>query len=139
MSGYGGEPPGWQDPYAQSGYSQPQYGHQAYGQPGYGQPGYGYGPPGVPYARERSGAAIAALVCNSALCVLFCGVLAIPGIVFGALAMGKSQSDPESARKLTIWSWAFFVIDIVVSVALIVVLILVGAFDESSSTYDNGF
>lgn len=124
MSGYGGQP-GWQDPYQQRPGWQDPY---AAGSPG---GGFGYGPPGVPAAPASSGSAVAALVCNIAL-VFFCNILAIPGIITSGIALGKMQSDPESARNLTTWSWVIFAIALVAAVALIVVLVVAGS--STSST-----
>ncbi|MGI5325827.1 hypothetical protein [Actinomadura nitritigenes] len=126
MSGYGGVPPGWHDPYG--GYGQggtpgwddagaygPQYGPQ-------GRP-YGpqYGPPGVPQAPANNGSAIAALVCNCVVALLCCNIVAIPGIVTGALALGRVQTDPASARRLTIWSWSLFAASLLIGIIIAVV------------------
>jgi hypothetical protein len=114
VSGYGGRPPsGWQDPYDQYG-QQPQSGWQ--------DPyGYGYGPPGVPPVGASNGSAIGALICNIVLSLTCCGLLAIPGIVMAALAMGRVNSDPASARGLTMWSWIIFAINLVIVVAGVIV------------------
>lgn len=144
MSGYGGRPPsGWEDPYGgaqgwdpgdpygqqgygQQGYSQPGYGQQGYGQPGYGQPGYGYGPPGVPYRAPSNGSTIAALVCNAVAVVMCCNIVAIPGVITAVVGLGRSQTDPESARRLTIWSWALFAASIVIAVIVMIIYIVIG-------------
>ena len=132
MSGYGGQPPGWQDPYGQSGWDpQGQYAHQQGWQDPYA--GYGYGPPGVPQNQASNGSAIAALVCNIALFMLCASLLAIPGIVTAAVAMGRVQTDPQSARRLTAWSWGLFAGVIVLVIALIGLLIGLGVFAELQS------
>jgi hypothetical protein len=132
LSGYGGQPPGWQDPYGQPGWDQ---GGSSQGwQDPYGQPGQGYGPPGVPYGSSGSGSAIGALICNILLTVLCCNVLAIPGIVTSAIAVNRVQTDPDSARSLTAWSWVIFAANIVIGITLIVVFYLVGGFDTNSSS-----
>jgi hypothetical protein len=144
MSGYGGRPPGWQDPYDPYQQQPPPQGHP--GQPpgwqdpyggappgyqyGYGY-GYGYGPPGMPGPPRSNGSTIGALVCNIVACVLslFCcfGLLpSIPGIILAGIAMGRTQTDPESARKLTMWAWICFGLTIVVTVGLIVTAIALG-------------
>jgi hypothetical protein len=145
MSGYGGRPPGWQDPYDPYQQQPPPQGHP--GQPpgwqdpyggappgyqygGYGY-GYGYGPPGMPGPPRSNGSTIGALVCNVVACVLslFCcfGLLpSIPGIILAGIAMGRTQTDPESARKLTMWAWICFGLTIVVTVGLIVTAIALG-------------
>ncbi|MBD2900246.1 hypothetical protein amrb99_92470 [Actinomadura sp. RB99] len=114
MSGYGGVPPGWHDPYG--GYGQG-------GTPGWDDAGaYGsYGPPGVPQAPANNGSAIAALVCNCVVALLCCNIVAIPGIVTGALALGRVQTDPASARRLTIWSWSLFAASLLIGIIIAVV------------------
>jgi hypothetical protein len=139
LSGYGGQP-GWQDPYQQPGYGPPPAGWQdpyAAGSPGggFGPPGggFGYGPPGVPAAPASNGSAVAALVCNIIL-VLFCNILAIPGIITSGIALGKMRSDPEGSRNLTTWSWVIFGVALVAAVALIVVLVVAGSSGSTTPT-----
>ncbi|MFI0351635.1 hypothetical protein [Actinomadura sp. 9N407] len=126
MSGYGGDPSGWNDPYGQA---QGQGWDTAgqYGQQGaYGQQGYGYGPPGVPNTGgQTQGSTIAALVCNSVAVAMCCNVFTIPGIVTSAMAMSRSKTDPRSARTLTIWSWAIFAVALVLQVAFVAVMIVI--------------
>jgi hypothetical protein len=150
MSGYGGRPPsGWDDPYGgqQSGdpggaygqYGQGYgYGQQGYGQQGYGQQGYGYGPPGVPYQPANNGSTIAALVCNAVAILLCCNVVAIPGVITAAIALGRTQTDPPSARKLTIWSWSLFGASVAIGIIVLVVYIIIGvaASDSDYSSSD---
>ncbi|TDC48015.1 hypothetical protein E1281_25400 [Actinomadura sp. KC345] len=135
MSGYGGSPPpGWQDPYGGSpGWGGDPYGG-AYG-PG-GAPGYGYGPPGTPTRPASSASTIAALVCNIAGVVLCCGILSIPGAITSAIAMSRVETDPESARKLTIWSWVLFGLSFVIGIILIIIYIVAVVMAES---YDSGY
>ncbi|QXJ24105.1 hypothetical protein AGRA3207_005362 [Actinomadura graeca] len=135
MSGYGGSPPpGWEDPYG---------GSQGWGGGGYGPPpadpygqgpppgyGYGYGPPGVPYAPAGNGSTIAALICNIVAIVLCCNIVAIPGVILAAIAMGRAQSDPYSARRLTMWSWVLFGASIVVAIIVMVAWIVLAANSE---------
>ncbi|MEU8310444.1 hypothetical protein AB0C84_43450 [Actinomadura sp. NPDC048955] len=143
MSGYGGRPPsGWDDPYGGDqgwdtggAYGQPH--GQSYGyttQPGYGQPGYGYGygygPPGVPYQATSNGSTIAALVCNAVAIVLCCNIVAIPGVITAAIALGRVQTDPPSARRLTIWSWSLFAASILIGIALLIVYVMIGTMSE---------
>lgn len=144
MSGYGGRPPGWEDPYGGSQGWGSSGGHEQYGanpSQGYGQGhgqeygqgtqppgyGYGYGPPGVPHAPAGNGSTIAALVCNIAGVLLCCNILAIPGVIIAAIAMGRTQSDPQSARKLTIWSWVLFGASVVLGLVVLVVYIVLNA------------
>lgn len=151
MSGYGGRPPsGWNDPYggnqnwdAGGGYGQP-YG-QSYGytqpgfdQPGYGQPGYGYGPPGVPHQATSNGSTIAALVCNAIAIVLCCNILAVPGVITAAIALGRFQTDPRSARKLTIWSWSLFGASLLIGIVLLIVYIAFGVMSEPDYSTSEG-
>jgi hypothetical protein len=139
LSGYGGQPPGWQDPYGQSGWDpQGDYSQQSWQDP-YGQQGYGYGPPGVPYRTAGSGWAVGALVCNILVGLFCCNPIAIAGIVTSAIAMNKNQAEPESAHKLTIWSWVIAVTSFVLSIAGYVILFLLGVWDQNNSpTYSNG-
>ncbi|MEO3829409.1 hypothetical protein [Actinomadura sp. B10D3] len=129
MSGYGGGPPsGWDDPYGGSqGWDQGGAYGQGYGyQPGYGQPGYGYGPPGVPYQPANNGSTIAALVCNAVAILVCCNIVAIPGVITAAIALGRTQTDPPSARKLTIWSWSLFGASVAIGVIVLIVYIVIG-------------
>jgi hypothetical protein len=136
VSGYGGQPPsGWQDPYDPYGQQQPGSGWQdpyaqqdPYGQ-GYG---YGFGPPGMPTQSASNGSAIGALICNIVLTMTCCGVLAVPGIIMSAIAIGRVTSDPESARNLTMWSWIIFAANIVIVVVLVIVYF---AFLTSQGSY----
>ncbi|MBC6460293.1 hypothetical protein [Actinomadura sp. HBU206391] len=131
MSGYGGQPPGWQDPYGQSGYQGG--GPQGWQDP-YGQQGQGYGPPGVPYGSSGNGSTIGALICNILLTVLCCNLLAIPGIVTSTIAINRVQTNPDSARTLTAWSWVLFAANIVIMITFVTVGILLGWFDSDSSS-----
>ncbi|MDL4772704.1 hypothetical protein [Actinomadura xylanilytica] len=138
MSGYGGQPPpGWDDPYNPGGQGSPGYGTPGYGAgaPGYGAPGYGgppgYGPPGVPHSQGGSNAsAIVALVCNAVATLICCNLLTIPGIVTGALAVGKAATDPAASRTLTIWSWVIFGVSMALGVVLLILMIATGVFSE---------
>lgn len=80
---------------------------------GYGPPPVEYGPPiplqphhGTPPQQAGSGSAITALVIACVQLVLCCGVFAIPGIVFGALALGEKY-DAEKAARHTRTAWVF--------------------------------
>jgi hypothetical protein len=148
VSGYGGNPPGWQDPYgSQQGWSgspypgvpqSPGYPQQpAYPQPGYPQqPGYAYGPPGVPVRQTSSGSTTACLVCNIASVLLCCGILGIPGAIVSAIAMGRVHTDPESARKLTIAGWVLFALSVICGIILGIVYVVVML--RADSGYDSG-
>jgi hypothetical protein len=128
MSGYGGRPPsGWDNPYGGSQGWDPggAYG-PPYGQQGYGY-GYGYGPPGVPHGSSSNGSMIAALVCNSVAVLFCCNIIAIPGVITGAIALGRAQTDPRSARKLTIWSWSLFGASLAIGIIVLIIYIIIGA------------
>jgi hypothetical protein len=123
QQGWQNTQPGWQDPYAQQ---------NAYGQ----QQGYGYyGPPGAP-AGGSSGSTVGALVANIIAALLCCGGIAwLPGIILAAMAMNRNNTDPESAKQLTLWSWVCVVLNVVLVIILFVVLYSIGTFaDHSSST-----
>jgi hypothetical protein len=130
---YGQNPYG-QDPYGQNPYGQGQYGQGPYPQDPYGQYSYGgYGPGGVP-PRTGNGMAIAALVANIVSAFLCCAGLAwIPGVITAAVALNRVNTDPASARRLSIVSWVCFAADIVLAVVGVILLGLLGA-DPSSST-----
>jgi hypothetical protein len=159
VSGYGGQ--GWQDPYqqGQQGWSANPYGGSPYGDPGYGGaasygvpsygeqgwqdpyavPGPGYGPP-IPPASQ--GSAIGALVCNIVATFFCCFLLAVPGIITSAIALGRIQTDPESARNLTKWGWGLFIVQAVLGLILGViyfVLILSGALADPDPGYGGGY
>jgi Na+/proline symporter len=129
VSGYGGTPPGWQDPYGPQSYGGSPY-------PGAPQPsGYAYGPPGVPVRQPSSGSTTACLVCNIASVLLCCGILGIPGAIVSAIAMGRVHTDPESARKLTIAGWILFGLSMVCGIIIAVIYLLVVI--SSDSGYDS--
>ncbi|MCW2913966.1 MAG: hypothetical protein JWN52_2034 [Actinomycetia bacterium] len=134
MSGYGGQPPsGWQDPYDPYGGQQPQQAPGGWRDPnGYG---YGYGPPGVPPGGTSNGSAIGALVVSIVEVVLCGGIFAVPGIVLAAMAMGRFKTDPESARKLTVWAWICAGIAPLIGIALLIVYFVYLANTSSTSTY----
>ncbi|QFG21926.1 hypothetical protein F7P10_13110 [Actinomadura sp. WMMB 499] len=67
--------------------------------------------------------AIIALVCNCLVVLSCCNVLAIPGIITGALAVQRVERQPESARSLTMWSWVIFGVTTVLAIILIAILI----------------
>ena len=141
-------PPG----YGQPGYGQPgqpgygQQGQPAYGQPSgydqYGQPAYPPYPmyptyPGYqgylvyPYPQPQPpppddgvrGQAIASLVCNIIASLMCCLVFGVVGIVLSAIAMSRSEHDPESARKLVRWSWGALAAAVVAGIAVAVLVI----------------
>ena len=132
MSGYGGRPPsGEEDPYgaAPSGgaYGPPGGGQAPYGPPqglGPGGPAYAYGPPGVPSRTVSPGTITAALVCNSIAIVLCCNIAAVAGVITALHAQRRVETDPRSARKLTIWSWSLFVVSTLIGIIIAVVYLI---------------
>lgn len=129
-----GQNPYGQDPYGQNPYGQGQYGQGPYPQDPYGQYSYGgYGPGGVP-PRAGNGMAIAALVANIVSAVLCCAGLAwIPGVITAAVALNRVNTDPESARRLSIVSWVCFAADIVLAVVGVILLGVLGG-DSGTTT-----
>jgi len=116
-----GYPP--QDPYGQP------YGPQG---GGYGYDPYGPGPYGYPRPASN-GSAVAALVFNILL-IFCCMPLSIPGIVLSALALGKVNHEPDSARKLTIWAWICFGIGLLAT-AVFVILVFSNAESDDTGSY----
>lgn len=132
-SGQPGQPPYGQPP----GYDQ--YGrpvHPAYppypvyptypGYQGYqGYTVYPYPPPQpLPSHDSVRGQAIASLVCNILASLVCCLVFGVAGIVLSAIAMSRSDHDPESARKLVKWSWGALAAAVVAGITLGVLLIV---------------
>jgi hypothetical protein len=128
-----GQNPYGQDPYGQNPYGQGQYGQGPYPQDPYGYSYGGYGPGGVP-PRAGNGMAIAALVANIVSAVLCCAGLAwIPGVITAAVALNRVNTDPESARRLSIVSWVCFAADIVLAVVGVILLGVLGG-DSGTTT-----
>jgi hypothetical protein len=127
---YAQDPAAWQDPYGS--YAYDQAGYQV-APPGYGTPGIGYGPPGFGRPQPRTGPAIAALICNVLASITCYGFLAVPGIVTAAIAIGKAQTNPAAARKLTIWSWCIFAAGIVIGLLLVAGIFAYGISSDSGS------
>jgi hypothetical protein len=131
-----GQSPYGHDPYGQAPYGQSPYGQAPYGPPPYGQYpqdpygqyySYGaYGPGGVP-RNAGNGAAVAALVANIVCAVLCCaGLLWIPGVITAGVAMNRVNTDPESARKLTVAAWVCFAANILLAVGVVIVFGVLG-------------
>ncbi|GAA2436216.1 hypothetical protein GCM10010191_58820 [Actinomadura vinacea] len=128
MSGYGGQPPGWHDPYGQQGWDPNGQYNQAYG-PGYGPPGVPNTGPGTP------GATLAALICSCVATAMCCNLLAIPAIVTSAMATSRVRTNPQSTRTLTMWSWIILGIAFLIQIILIVIAVVV---DATSPDYGSG-
>jgi len=132
---YGDQPPyGWSYPGHDQPYGQPYPGQQ--GQPPYGQPypqpqeyggggypppmpGYGYQPP----VENPRGKAIGALIANIAVTLLCCPPFGIAGIVVSAMAMSRSDTQPESAGNLTKWGWGLAAASAVLGVVVVAIYI----------------
>jgi hypothetical protein len=133
-AGQYGQAPYGQDPYAQGGYAQDQYAQGGYSHDPYGQYNYAaYGPPGA-MRTANTGMTVAALVANIVTAVLCCiGVAWIPGVILSAIALSRANTDPESARRLTVGAWVCFAVDILLAVAVIVVFGVVGASQDTTT------
>lgn len=113
--GYGAYPTG------SGGYGAPPTGGSG-GYGGYPPPsGYGASPPPPNPARNT---AIAALIVNIIAATFCCGITSVGGLICAALAMGKADTEPETARTLTMWAWillgATFLIDVIIVIVFIV-------------------
>lgn len=115
-------PSAWQDPNGPRDADEPQ---DPYASPPPYQYDYGSGPPsGLPSQPPPSnGATVAALVVCIVEVVLLGGIVAIPGIVCAAVAMGKVHTDPAAAKKLTIWAWVSAAVAPIVAVILFVLVL----------------
>jgi hypothetical protein len=128
LSGYGNQ--NWQDPYQGWSGGSP-YGDQAWQDPYAAGAGASYGPPPPP---ANHGSAVGALVCNIIATLFCCLGFSIAGIITSAIAMSQNQTDPESARKLTKWSWGLFAANMgLVVLGIIAYLIVFFAVLESPS------
>ncbi|XVX19644.1 hypothetical protein ACQP1U_15250 [Actinomycetota bacterium] len=126
---YGGQPYGDPNqPYGQptppyaGGYQQPQgaayppaYG--PYGTPAYGQPS------------QTNGNAIAVTVVSGLSLVLCGGILCIPALVMGIMAITKQQTDPAGSSRMARNAWIAYVVGIVLSI-----LVIVGIFAVAMAT-----
>ncbi|WP_188194343.1 hypothetical protein [Nonomuraea sp. SYSU D8015] len=110
------------------------YPYQPYGAP-YGEqppPGYGYGyPPPPPPRRDGPSAnAIVSLVLNLLGLVSCCNVLGLPGAILAGLAIGRSNTEPQTARSMVMWSWVLFGLGFVLEIGLFLFLGLNGYLDD---------
>jgi hypothetical protein len=128
-----GQDPYAQDPYAQDPYAQGQYGHAPYTHDPYGQYYHGGYGPGVPQPAGR-GMAIAALVANIVCAFLCCaGLLWIPGVITAAVALNRVDTDPASARRLSIVSWVCLAADLLLAVVGVILFAVLGG-ESGTST-----
>lgn len=156
---YGGQqaptPPGGQPPQPYSGppSQHPPYPQQA---PSYGQtgPAYPYQQPGVPYgsppapaygpppaygSAPTNNASAIILTIVSGVSLVFCGgLLVIPALIFGIMALTKQSSDPEGSRRLTRNGWIAYVIGILVTILAIVGIIAFFVSSSSNPGYSPG-
>lgn len=108
------------------------YPYQPYGAP-YGEqppPGHGYGRPAPPRDGGVSANAIVSLVLNLVALVSCCNVLGLPGAILAGLAIGRTRTQPTTARTMVIWSWVLFGLGFVLAIALFVVLAVSGRLDD---------
>jgi hypothetical protein len=120
QSPYGQNPYGQDNSYGQNGLPQP-----AWQDPYAAQYGLGYA---APQQQASNGLAIGALIANIISAVLVCGIglTWLPGIIVSAVALSRFKTDPESARKLTLWAWVCFTVNVVLT---IVIIAIVATFD----------
>ncbi|QBI54232.1 DUF4190 domain-containing protein [Streptomonospora litoralis] len=125
-------PSGGQPPYGSGGYGSPPPQQPPQGPPppppgggGYGGPSGGYGPPpppGDPYGGGNygqppasKGSAIGALVANIFGICLNC-LFGIVGLILAIIALNQIESNPKSARMLTLISWICFGVGAVIGI-----------------------
>lgn len=122
QGGYGSSP----SPYGPSSYGQGYGPTGDYGQGGYGTGGYGYGaappppPPqpgqpyggyGAPYAPPQQNTSALILTIASGVSFVFCaGLLLIPSLVLGIIALSKNAHDPVDSRRKTKLGWILFAV-----------------------------
>lgn len=111
------------NPYGQPGYGQ-QYPSGGYQQPGYPQyPGY---PGGMQQPREGAGLAVGSLVC-SILGLVLCVAVGIAGVIMGHIAYGKGKRGEAEGQGLAMAGIIIGYIAIALNIALVVVIIAIGA------------
>jgi hypothetical protein len=154
--GYPAGQPYGQQPPSQSQYGQDQYGQQPYGSgyPPYGQgaastygmqgsAGAGYPAPyqpppygGAPgYGPRRQNSSALALTIVSGATLLFCGgLLVIPALIFGIIALTKQNHDPAGSSRMSRWGWWAYAAGVVVTiiVAITIFAIIIAASESSS-------
>ena len=85
----------------------------------------GYTPYGVPIDPSVRSHAMAALITGCVATFVCAGPLAIPTAILGGVALGKADTDPEGARRLTKWAWIALGIGIGVAILAVVAYFLV--------------
>jgi len=128
---YAGQPHSY-DPLSGQPYPQPQPYGGAYPPPMPAPAAYGYAPVGQNDGLRNQ--AIGVLVTNIATTVLCCSPLGIAGIVVGALAMGRVDTQPDSARSLVKWGWGLAIVSVVLVVIMVVAFIVIVMLSESATS-----
>ncbi|MBF8189013.1 DUF4190 domain-containing protein [Nonomuraea sp. K274] len=108
------------------------YPYQPYGAP-YGQqppPQYGYGYPPPPRDEGPTANAIVALVLNLFALVSCCNILGLPGAILAGLALGRAKTEPQTARRMLVWSWVLFGLGFALAIGLFLFLGLTGRLDD---------
>ena len=133
------QPPAYGSPPPAYGSGQPQQPPSGaappYGAPPYAGTPYGYQAPSPEQSSVRT-QAIIALVANAVVLVLAC-FMALPsigGVITAGIALGRVNTDVDSARRLVRWSWGLLVLSIVLGVLIIVAVIAAGATFDSTTT-----
>jgi hypothetical protein len=110
----------------------PQHGYgQPYGYPpqyGAAMPPYGWSRP--PEASSLRTQAIVALVVSVASVLFCCSPLLIASAITSGIAIGRVDTDLDSARRLVRWSWGLVIASVVLGVAFFAVFVGMGAFSE---------
>ncbi|MCA2228046.1 hypothetical protein [Nonomuraea aurantiaca] len=104
------------------------YGQQPPPQHGYGY-GYGYPPPPRPPEGPRA-TAIVALVLNLLSIVGCCNIFAIPGAILAGMALGRSSTQPASAKGLLVWCWTLLGVGLALNLGIFLFLGLNGYLDD---------
>lgn len=95
--------------------------------------------PGAYGAPPPSNGSAMALTIISAVSVAFCGgLLVIPALIFGIIALTKQANDPAESRRMTRMGWWAYAIGVVVSIVLVIgaILFFVVAAGTASTGYD---
>jgi hypothetical protein len=112
--------PAYGPPAQYGGYAQP---------PGYGTPAYG----GYPQPASTPGASIALVVVSGFFVI--CGLIGVPSLVIGIVALTRARTQPHEARRLTWIGWLVLGILLALVVVIVVIAIAVAA---STSSSDDG-
>jgi hypothetical protein len=121
-------PPPYGQPAAYPGYGPPPpYG--GYPQPaGFGTPAYG----GYPQPAPTPGASIALVVVSGFFVI--CGLIGVPSLVIGIVALTRARTEPDEARRLTWIGW--LVLGILLALVVVIVVIAIAVAVSTSSSDD---